>query len=84
MAVSDIPILTIVTFTPLVGALLVAAAPSRYARSLALAASLVAWVVSLLLLIGFEPNAPAASAAAARAFQFKQEVPWIPAFGIQY
>ena len=79
MAITDIPILTIITFTPLIGALIVAFAPSRYARSLALAASLVAWVVSLMLLIGFDPNAPAG-----RAFQFKQEVPWIPLFGIQY
>jgi NADH:ubiquinone oxidoreductase subunit 4 (subunit M) len=53
------PILSIVVFTPLIGALIVAIAPSRYARSLALAASLVAWLISLLLLIGFEPNAPA-------------------------
>jgi NADH-quinone oxidoreductase subunit M len=79
MSVSDIPILTIVTFTPLVGALLIAVAPSRYTRSLALGASLVAWAVSLLLLIGFDPGAPTL-----RAFQFKQEVPWIPLFGIQY
>ena len=79
MNISDIPILTIVTFTPLVGALLIAVAPSRYTRSLALGASLVAWAVSLLLIIGFDPHAPAA-----RAFQFKQEVPWIPLFGIQY
>ena len=70
-------ILTVVTFTPLVGALLIAFAPSRYARSLALAASLIAWVISLLLLIGFEPNSP-------RPFQFKEALDWIPAFGIQY
>ena len=44
---SGFPILSIVVFTPLIGALIVAVAPSRYARSLALAASLVAWVVSL-------------------------------------
>ena len=79
MTVDDIPILTIVTFTPLVGALLVAFGPARYARSLALAASVVAWVVSLMLLVGFDPGAPAG-----RAFQFKQEIPWIPLFGIQY
>jgi NADH-quinone oxidoreductase subunit M len=79
MTISDVPILSIVTFSPLIGALLVAFAPSRHARSLALAASLFAWVVSLLLLIGFDPNAPAG-----RAFQFKEAVPWIPLFGIQY
>jgi NADH-quinone oxidoreductase subunit M len=79
MTISDLPILTIVTFTPLVGALLVAFSPSRYARSLALAASLVAWVVSLLLLVGFNPDAPAS-----RPFQYVQSAPWIPLFGIQY
>ena len=76
---NDLPILSIVVFTPLVGALIVAAAPSRHARSLALAASLVAWVISLLLLIGFDPNAPAA-----RPFQFVEAADWIPLFGIQY
>jgi NADH-quinone oxidoreductase subunit M len=79
MSLGDIPILTIVTFTPLVGALLVAIAPSRYARTLALAASLVAWVVSLLLLVGFDPLAPAS-----RPFQYVESLPWIPTFGIQY
>src|SRR6478672_3763333 len=79
MNIGDIPILSVVVFTPLVGALIVAAAPSRYARPLALAASLVAWVISLLVLIGFDPNAPAA-----RPFQFVEALDWIPAFGIQY
>ncbi|MBA2381559.1 MAG: NADH-quinone oxidoreductase subunit M [Chloroflexi bacterium] len=79
MNVGEIPILSIVTFSPLVGALLVAVAPARYARPLALAASLGAWVISLLLIIGFDPGAPAA-----RAFQFREAVEWIPLFGIQY
>jgi NADH-quinone oxidoreductase subunit M len=75
--VSSIPILTITTFAPLVGAFVVAAAPTRYARPLALAASLVAWVVSLLLVIGFDPQST-------RQFQFREQIPWIPAFGIDY
>jgi len=75
--VSSIPILTITTFAPLVGAFVVAAAPTRYARPLALAASLVAWVVSLLLVIGFDPHS-------VRQFQFREQIPWIPAFGIDY
>ena len=79
MVIGDIPILSMVTFSPLVGALLVAAAPSRYARGLALGASLFAWIISLLLLIGFDPNAPAG-----RAFQFEETANWIPLFGIQY
>ena len=72
-------ILTVTTFTPLVGALIVAAAPTRYARSLALAASLATWVISLLLVIGFDPHAPAA-----RPFQLVEAINWIPVFGIQY
>jgi NADH-quinone oxidoreductase subunit M len=76
---SGFPILSIVVFTPLVGALVVAVAPSRYARSLALAASLVAWVVSLLLLVGFDPNGPGG-----RPFQLEEAINWIPLFGIQY
>jgi NADH-quinone oxidoreductase subunit M len=71
--------LSFVIFSPLIGALIVAFAPSRYARTLALAASLVAWVLSLLLLIGFEPNAPAP-----RQFQLVEKLDWIPLFGIQY
>jgi NADH-quinone oxidoreductase subunit M len=77
MNVDQIPILTIATFAPLVGALVVAAAPARYARPLALAASLIAWLVSLLLLIGFDPKSP-------RPLQFEEQVSWIPAFGIDY
>jgi NADH-quinone oxidoreductase subunit M len=79
MRLTDLPILTIVTFAPLVGAILVAIAPTRYARTLALAAALVTWVVSLLLVVGFDPNAPAAET-----FQFKETAQWIPLFGIQY
>jgi NADH-quinone oxidoreductase subunit M len=77
MNIGDLPLLSVVTFTPLVGALILAAAPARYARPLALAASLVAWIASLFLIVGFEP-------ASGRAFQFVEQADWIPAFGIQY
>ncbi|HEY3165322.1 MAG TPA: hypothetical protein VGJ71_13230, partial [Candidatus Limnocylindrales bacterium] len=76
---NGLPILSIVVFTPLVGALLVAAAPTRYARTLALAASVVAWAVSLILIVGFDPNAPDI-----RHFQYVEAANWIPVFGIQY
>jgi NADH-quinone oxidoreductase subunit M len=79
MNIGDIPILTIVTFTPLVGALLVAVAPGRYARGLALGASLVAWGLSLLLLIAFNPHSLRVGG-----FQLVEHVDWIPLFGIQY
>jgi NADH-quinone oxidoreductase subunit M len=77
MNVGDVPILSIVAFTPLVGALVIAVAPGRYARLLALTASLIAWAISLLLLIGFDPSS-------GRAFQLIESHDWIPVFGIQY
>jgi NADH-quinone oxidoreductase subunit M len=79
MSVSSIPILTIVTFLPLVGAILVAVAPAAYARGLALAAALATWVVSLLLLVGFTATGPRGEL-----FQFVIAAPWIPIFGIQF
>jgi NADH-quinone oxidoreductase subunit M len=76
MNVGDIPILTIVTFLPLVGALIVAVAPPSAARATALLFALLTFVVSLLLLIGYLPGRPG--------FQFVETVDWIPVFGIQY
>ncbi|HEY7590175.1 MAG TPA: NADH-quinone oxidoreductase subunit M [Candidatus Limnocylindrales bacterium] len=73
-----IPILSIVTFLPLVGAIVVAILPRESARPVALATSLATWVASLLLLIGF--RAPDASSD----FLFRETADWIPLFGIQY
>jgi NADH-quinone oxidoreductase subunit M len=75
--VSDLPILTIVTFLPLAGAILVALFPATYARAIGLATALATWVVSLLLVIGF-------SAPRGGLFQFVEETSWIPLFGIEY
>jgi NADH-quinone oxidoreductase subunit M len=74
---SGLPILSIITFVPLAGALVVAFFPARYARPIALAAALLAWVASLLLVVGF-------SADRGGLFQFVEEVSWIPLFGIEY
>ncbi len=76
MDVSAIPILTIVTFLPLIGALAVAIAPASAARPVALGFALATWVVSLLLLIGYLPGRAG--------FQFIEQLDWIPLFGIQY
>ncbi|MEO5918114.1 MAG: NADH-quinone oxidoreductase subunit M [Candidatus Limnocylindrales bacterium] len=72
-----LPILSLITFLPLAGALLIAFLPSTYARPVALGAALLTWIVSLLLAIGF-------SASRGGLFQFTEEVSWIPAFGIEY
>ncbi|HUQ43429.1 MAG TPA: NADH-quinone oxidoreductase subunit M, partial [Candidatus Limnocylindria bacterium] len=73
---NGLPMLTIVTFLPLAGALAIGIAPVRWARVLALVASLATWVVSLVLAAGF--NAHGAG------FQFPETASWIPVFGIQY
>jgi NADH-quinone oxidoreductase subunit M len=79
MDISDFPILTIVTFLPLVGAIVVAVAPSGYARPLALGTAILTWVFSLLLLIGFSGTPDRGGL-----FQFVVAADWIPLFGIQY
>src|SRR5665811_659121 len=73
------PILSLITLTPLVGALLIAVLPSNEAhliRRTALAFALLAWVFSLVLLAAF--------AFGPAAFQFVEATDWIPTFGIQY
>jgi NADH-quinone oxidoreductase subunit M len=74
----SIPWLTLVTFLPLVGAIVIGFSPVRWARQLALAFSLGTWVVSLVIAAGFNAAAPAGE------FQLKEAASWIPAFGIQY
>ncbi|HYN69627.1 MAG TPA: NADH-quinone oxidoreductase subunit M [Candidatus Eisenbacteria bacterium] len=73
---AGLPILSLVTFLPLLGAIVVGLLPARYARSAGLAAALATWVVSLVLAAGFS--------ASATGFSFVEEQSWIPAFGIEY
>ncbi len=75
--VTSIPILTLVTFVPLVGAILVAILPRGAARPVALASSLVAWIFSLLVLVGFAPSDNGV-------YRYVETHDWIPLFGIQY
>ncbi len=74
--ISAIPILTIITFLPLAGAILLAILPATMARPVALGTALLTWVVSLLLLLGYLPSSVP--------FQFTETYEWIPLFGIQY
>jgi NADH-quinone oxidoreductase subunit M len=76
---SGIPILTLITLLPLVGAFAVAAAPARYARPIALAAALATWVLSLVLVAAF-----AAAPDRSGVFQNVVTANWIPLFGIQF
>jgi NADH-quinone oxidoreductase subunit M len=74
----QLPLVSIVTFTPLVGALVLAFLPERAARPVALLAALATWVASIGLLVVLDPGA------APGAFQAQEAADWIPAFGIQY
>jgi NADH-quinone oxidoreductase subunit M len=72
-------LVSLITFLPLLGAIVVAFVPSArqdMARRLALAFALAAWVASLALLASFNSHTPG--------FQFVDQADWIPLFGIQY
>jgi len=76
---TSLPLVTIVTFLPLLGALVVAFTPSsrpNAARYTALGFALAAWVVSLLMLAAFVSGTSG--------YQMTETYPWIPMFGIQY
>jgi NADH-quinone oxidoreductase subunit M len=76
---TGLPLLTLTIFAPLAGAILVAFIPRRQValtRWTAFGFSLLALALSLALLLGFQP--------AARGFQYVEDMPWIPAFGVDY
>ena len=74
--VGSVPILSLIAFLPLIGAIAVAILPASAARATALAFALLTWVVSLAMLVAFTPGIPG--------FQFVESIPWIPDFGISY
>lgn len=74
-----LPILSIVTFLPLVGVLLILLTPrqeEQRIKTIAVATSVVTFVVSLGILRFFNWGESA--------FQLVERVPWIPAWGISY
>jgi NADH-quinone oxidoreductase subunit M len=76
--VTDLPILTLVVFTPLVGVLVLLAIPGRMHRLIrwiALLTAIVSFGFSLSLL-GYDPAGPE--------FQFREDIGWITAFGMRY
>ena len=77
--IGRLDILSLIIFTPLLGALLMLLIPNRredWIRYWALFVSAVAFVLSLLLVLAFDNEA--------KGFQFVQAVDWIGFFGIQY
>lgn len=75
----NLPVLSIVTFLPMVGALVVALAPrsnEKAIKSLALAVSLLTFAVSLLLYAYFRVGSAE--------MQFTESLPWVSDLGISY
>ncbi|HEX2844061.1 MAG TPA: NADH-quinone oxidoreductase subunit M [Candidatus Limnocylindria bacterium] len=75
---TDLPILTLVVFTPLLGVvalLLIPGGNHRLIRWVALIAALASFAFSLVLL-GYDP--------AGAEFQYREDLPWIEAFGMRY
>src|SRR5664280_614406 len=94
----NLPILSIITFTPLLGAIVLAVIPShqvKLIRRVALGFALLAWVMSLGLLAAFAFGGGAAGSTLGSGvvslafpptmdFRFIEAHNWIPTFGIQY
>ena len=77
----DWPILSLTTFVPLIGAFAIllirgTEAGSGNARWVALFTSLVTLLLSVFIWLGFDPTTPA--------FQFQENVSWIPEIGLRY
>ena len=72
------PLLSTIVFLPLLGALFIwlVPMPAKTQKWTALLVSLVTFFVSLALWFGFERGTAA--------FQFQEQKPWIPDFGISY
>ena len=74
----NFPILSLITYLPLIGALVIFFLPrvsQQTARLAALVAASLAFVASLGLLLAFERNAE---------FQFREEFNWLPGVGAKY
>jgi NADH-quinone oxidoreductase subunit M len=75
---NDLPILSLIVFAPIAGVLLLLFVPARAERAIrwiALLAALASFAFSVVL-IGYDPGGAE--------FQFREDLPWIDAFGIRY
>ncbi len=72
----EMPILSSIVWTPIVGGLLVLAAGDRFARQLSLVVALVTFALSIPLYTHFDPSTAA--------MQFQEKWPWITTFNIYY
>lgn len=77
-----LPILSLITFVPLAGAIVIGFVPRERTaaiRRLALGTALLSFALSLLLLASFVP-----ASTGTHGFEYQESFSWIPAFGIHY
>ena len=75
----NIPVLTLLIFTPIIGAMILAVIPGQNKQAqrwVALGTAGVNFLISLTLLLGFDPGT--------HKMQFIEQVPWIPGIGVEY
>jgi NADH-quinone oxidoreductase subunit M len=75
----NFPFLTVITFTPLVAGLIILMIPAERkteARVTALAAGVFATLLSIFIYFGYDQ--------ARAGYQFVEQYPWVPQFGISY
>jgi NADH-quinone oxidoreductase subunit M len=80
--IDAIPLVSLVVFLPLLGAIVIAFLPRTNegaVRWVALGTALLTWVVSLMLLLAYSP-----ARSSVRQFDLVETASWIPLFGIQY
>ena len=80
---SSVPILTLVTFVPLIGALwiifFIKSENARAIRQTALTFAIIDFLLSIPLWIYFNKNGTGANL-----FQFREDIDWIPQLGVRY
>lgn len=75
----DFPVLSVMTYLPLVGALIIffwAKASPQATRQIALWTSVATFVLSLVMLVGFDPDESG--------MQWREHADWLPGVGINY
>jgi len=75
----NLPLLSLITFIPLVGALIILCLPKenvRAVQTVAIGAAAISFLISAFMLMGFDRGTPA--------MQFVEHFDWIPSMGVSY
>ena len=78
------PFLTVITFTPIVTAVIILLMPPDRKQAIKILALIAAAICLALSIYVFAAYDQAAGATPAGQFQFQEQVPWVPSLGISY